>query len=132
MGQSESGSDPGSSAGPEPVLLEEPAILYIQASPSEIEQLRARTAPEDFFTIADDVMFYRSEAFSVVERASIPLVTRVGRIPVRFISDGQERVLDLSEVPWLVLIVLFKPGRDPLVLAPIDLSADTSVVSQYF
>jgi hypothetical protein len=136
VGGCEAGRPDGGShdSGPDSasILLEEPTILYIQASSSEIEQMQARTPPGDFFTIADDMMFYRSEAFSVIERASVPKVTRVGRLRVQFVGDGEERTLDLSEIPWMDVIVLFDPGREPLILAPIDLSADSAVISQYF
>lgn len=108
----------------EPALPESfsgPVIVFIQAAAEDIEALRAERSPEDFAVIADDMNYYRSLAMESLDRQQIPVVRLTGRRPLMFDINGEARELDLTPYPWLDLLILYTPGREPRVIAALQI-----------
>ena len=132
-------ADPSGTAAMEPAPasdgatpFRERAVVFLEASPEDIEAVRAGTPPQDFLVIADDLMFYRASAYEFFESRGFPVTRVEGRRPLEFEVGGQARTYAFDSLPTLDLIVLYEPGREPLPLAPVDALADTASVFQYF
>jgi hypothetical protein len=125
-------ADAGADADGAAVPFDAPVVVYLEAELGEIEKGGEGMAGEDFSVMADDLMFYRASAISMLERQPVRLVRLVGRRPLRFVVDGEPRTFAFPDRTSLDLVVLYAPGREPRALAPVDLSADPAVVTRYF
>ncbi len=102
--------------------------MFLEASAEEIDRARANLTNEDFEVMADDLMFYRSSAYEYLQQRNLPIKSFTGRRPLEFVVQGAVRRYDLAEIPWLDVIVLYDPNREPRVIAPAELEA----VLEYF
>ncbi|MEX1258836.1 MAG: hypothetical protein WEG36_14575 [Gemmatimonadota bacterium] len=109
-------------AAPETAPFEERVVVFMEATPEELEALRATVPEEDFATIADDLMFYRAEAHLFLEREGWPITTLAGRRPLEFVVSGEAKKYDFAALPALDAIVLFEPGKEPRAIAPLDVA----------
>ena len=103
-------------------------VVYMEATPEQIEKARGSMSAEDFAVMADDLMFYRSSAHDWLKTQRLPVRIFSGRRSLEFIVQGTVRRLDVADVPFLDVIVLYDPGREPRVIAPIDIAE----ASEYF
>jgi hypothetical protein len=71
--------------------------------------------------MADDLMFYRAGAYEYLQQRGLPIRTLNGRRLLQFMVQGTMRRLDVSDVPFLDVIVLYETGRQPKVIAPVDI-----------
>lgn len=102
--------------------------IYMEATTAELDSARARLPEADFYVMADDLMFYRSSAYDYLERSGVRVVRLTGRRPLSFEVNGATRTYGFEGFEPLDAIVLFEPGREPRVIAPVDLH----VVDEYF
>lgn len=122
---SDSGVTPGASdAG----AFSERVVVFMEATAEEIEQVGSGVPEDDFYVIADDLMYYRASAHEYFEAKQLKVVRLEGRRPLTFTVDGAPRRYDYSDFESLDLVVLFDPGREPLALAP----AAIHLVDGYF
>jgi hypothetical protein len=112
--------------------FDERVVVFVEADAVELERARAGESAEDWATIADDLMWYRAEAREELRRRGLPVVTLEGREPLAFVVGGRTRVVRLDTIPWLDVLVLYEPGKEPRAVATVDLSADASLLSGYF
>ena len=103
-------------------------VVYMEATPEQIEKARGSMSAEDFAVMADDLMFYRSSAHDWLQAQRLPVRIFSGRRPLEFIVQGTVRRLDFADVPFLDVIVLYDAGREPRVIAPVDIGE----ASEYF
>jgi hypothetical protein len=96
------------------------AIIYLQAAQAELERLRDSIPADDFEVMADHLMYYRSTAYDLLARIWPEVVTLEGRRPLAFVVDGEVREYSFADHTTLDLIVVYRPGREPEALAPID------------
>ncbi|MHB1169674.1 MAG: hypothetical protein ACYC28_10395 [Longimicrobiales bacterium] len=108
------------SADPAPVLRRRVAI-FMEATPAALDSVRATYSEEDFAVVADDMMYYRATAYDYLEQHGVDVVRAEGRIPAQFEVRGEARAFDFSNEPYLDLIVLYEPGKQPLAIAPVDI-----------
>lgn len=103
-------------------------VVLMEAMSAQLDSLKARTPEDDYYVIADDLMYYRASAVEYFEGAGIPVVRLEGRHPVRFEIDGAMRTYDYADEPTFDLLVLYDPGREPLPVA----TADLHLAQSYF
>jgi len=108
------------SSDPAPVHRQRVAI-FMEATPAALDSLRATYSEEDFAVVADDMMYYRATAYDYLEQHGVDVVRTEGRNPAQFEVEGEARTFDVSSEPYLDLIVLYEPGKQPLVIAPVDI-----------
>ena len=116
----------------ETVPFAAPVAVYMAAGRRDMERAGAGMGAEAFSVMADDLMFYRASAISVLEREPVRLVRIEGRRPLRFVVDGEARAYDFPEQTSLDLVVLYAPGRAPRAVPPIELAADPDLVARWF
>lgn len=102
--------------------------IYMEATSADLDSARARLPEDDFYVMADDLMFYRSSAYEYLERRGVRVVRLAGRRPLSFLVNGVSRTYGFADFEPLDAIVLFEPGREPRVIAPVDLH----LVDEYF
>lgn len=116
-------------AGADSTVFTERVVVLLQASAAALDSLREARSPEDYYVMADDMMFYRSGVYDLVEERGLPFRSFNGRLPLQFMVDGSLRQYDFSDVTWLDVVVLYEPGQEPRVMAPIEFPL---VVDEYF
>ena len=97
-------------------------VLFVSPDSTGLQMLEKRLG-DDFYVIADDENWYRSEAFSLLDSLKIEYKF-VDRCPMRFIVDGEEREYDWKNVKADWFIILYDGKREPKVSASIDLPVD--------
>ena len=97
--------------------------VFLLADSATLEAMRTDRTEEDFQVVADDLMWYRSEAWSWLEERGVRIVALEGRPPLRFRGDAGMRAWDFSAEPTADVVVLYEPGREPRAVAPIDVAA---------
>ena len=103
-------------------------VVLMEATSAQLDSLQARTLEDDYYVIADDLMYYRASAVEYFENAGIPVIRLEGRHPVRFEIDGALRTYDYADEPTFDLLVLYDPGSEPLPVA----TADLHLAQSYF
>lgn len=104
------------------------SVIFVEASRAQLDSLRAKYNEEEYAVIADDAMWYRATAYEYLEKLKLPVTTVKGRRPFVFEVNGQPRTYDLRESDWLDVIIVYEPGREPRLIAPVDIQA----VAEYF
>lgn len=101
--------------------INEPAVIYVEATNAEIDAAREGVPEEDFAVIGDDLMFYRSSALENLTAWHIPFTQLAGRRPIEFTIDGVPQTVDFSDTALLDFIVVYRPNQRPRVFAPNDI-----------
>jgi hypothetical protein len=107
-------------AAPAATAIDRRTVVLLTASAAALDSLRDRIGEEAFYVVADDMMWYRAQAWEYFEVRGIPVRTIEGRPVLEFVVDDAPRRFTFFEHPTLDLLVLYDPGREPLVVAPID------------
>jgi hypothetical protein len=96
-------------------------IIYMEATPAEIDERRTAYVDEqDYYVMTDDLMWYRAEARAFLETQEFAEFVSRERGPLSFSINGQVRRYDFEDVQLLDFIVAYRPGAEPLILAPVD------------
>lgn len=91
----------------------------MQATNEEIQAKRDEFEDEDdFYVMTDDLMWYRAEARRFLEEEEFAEVIYQERGPLTFKVHGQVRTYDFDEHTTLDLIVGYRPGAEPMAVAP--------------
>lgn len=96
-----------------------PVVLFIDPDERKLEQLR-REYGEDYYTMTDDAMWYRSQAYDLLEEAGIPYANpqadeawfEVNGVPTRFSWRDVDKA-------WF--LILYNGHHEPNILHDIDL-----------
>jgi hypothetical protein len=124
--------------GPDPVPVDTSAAddvistrtaVFLLADSAALAATRAEYDEEDFAVVADDMMWYRAEAWSWLEEHGVPIVSREGRPTLRFRVGGAVRDAAFDSEPTLDVVVLYDVDRAPVAVAPIDVS---TIAPSYF
>ena len=89
------------------------AVVYSPDS-TKIEELRSTNSEEDFYTIADDNLYYMSGATEYLEKKSIKLFYTEKRILEFYKTNHNRVVINLDSINPLWGVYLFDPSKDPL------------------
>jgi hypothetical protein len=93
----------------------------MEATLAEVDERRSAYVDEqDYYVMTDDLMWYRSEARAFLETQEFAEFVSRERGPLEFSINGQLRRYDFEDVQLLDIIVAYRPGAEPLVLAPVD------------
>lgn len=93
----------------------------MEATLAEIEERRSAYAEEqDYYVMTDDLMWYRAEARAFLETQEFAEFVSRDKGPLSFSIDGQIRRYEFDDVELLDVIVAYRPGAEPLILAPIE------------
>lgn len=106
---------------PDEATVTTATIIYMEATPAEIDERRSKYADEqDYYVMTDDLMWYRAEARAFLEMQEFAEFVARERGPIEFRINAQVRRLEFDDVELLDIIVAYRPGAEPLVLAPVD------------
>lgn len=100
----------------------EPVVLFVSPDSTAVEALKTRLG-EDFYVVADDAMWYRSEAFTLLDSLAIPH-EMVDAGPVRFRVGGKLQRYEWTDVEASWYAVLYDGSRPPVFSFGADLTAD--------
>jgi hypothetical protein len=96
-------------------------IIYMEATPAEIDEHRAAYVDEqDYYVMTDDLMWYRAEARAFLETQEFAEFVSREKGPLSFGINGQVRRYEFEDVQLLDFIVAYRPGAEPLILAPVE------------
>lgn len=95
-------------------------VIFLEASPAEIDSARAGRTEEDFAVIADDLMYYRAIAHEQLAVADVPVVRVTGRRRLTFQVEGAARDYDFAHSPLLDLIIVYLPEREPVAFPTLE------------
>jgi hypothetical protein len=110
-----------SAAAPDEAAVTTATIIYMEATLAEIEEHRSSYDDEqDYYVMTDDLMWYRAEARAFLETQEFAEFVSRERGPVEFRINGQVRRFEFDDVELLDIIVAYRPGAEPLILAPVD------------
>ena len=78
---------------------------------------------DDFYIVADDAMWYRASAYSLLDSLRIPYAEVVMKGEAIFLVDGARRQFSWrgSELAWFA--VVYDGGSEPEIVADVDLSS---------
>lgn len=107
---------------PQDQLFDERVVVFLLADSAELATMRQEHGEEDYYVVADDMMWYRAEAWDWVEQRGIPIVWLEGRPPLRFRVAGATREFDFTDVEASDVVVLYDTDREPLAVAPIEVA----------
>ena len=120
---------PRDTAPSDTAAFTERTVVFLLADSAQIEAVRAELSEDDFYVVADDMMWYRAEAWDWFEERGFTVLSIEGRPPLRFRVGGEDRSYDFSDEDLLDLVVIYEPGREPLAIAPIDVA---TAAADYF
>ena len=109
------------SAAPSDTAFTNRVMVFLLTDSTELAMLRQEYGA-DYEVIADDMMWYRAEAFDWAERNDVPIVVLDGRPPLRFRVEGAPRSFDFTGEEGGDVVVLYDTDREPVPVAPIDVS----------
>jgi hypothetical protein len=95
-------------------------VIFVEASPAEIDSARAGRTEEDFAVIADDLMYYRASAHEQLAAADVSVVRVTGRRRLTFQVEGTARDYDFAQSPLLDLIIVYLPEREPVAFPTLE------------
>jgi hypothetical protein len=110
-------------------VIAEPVIIYVLATDSAIDALRQEVPADDFFVIADDLMWYRATAIEHLDSLPHTLREITGRRPMVFRVAGVPRSYDFRDVELLDFVIFYDTDREPRIVAPVDVH---DVVAEFF
>jgi len=96
-------------------------VIYVAATPDELAAVKAQMSEEDYFTMADDLMWYRATAHEFLEENGLPVRTVTGKRPLTFVVNGEKKEFDFSGHTTLDVVILYETNREPQGVAPVDL-----------
>ena len=106
-----------------PDVYRDRVAIFLLADSATLERIRAETGT-GYETVADDMMWYRAEAWSWLEERAVPIVTIEGRDSLRFHVAGTAQAYGFDDAQTADVVVLYEPGCAPLALAPIDVATE--------
>lgn len=102
-----------------PADYSDPVVLLVSPDSGEIRRLHQELG-DDFYVTTDDAMWYRAEAFALLDSLRIPHA-EVGRGVARFLVDGQPKLVSWAEVPQPWFAVVYDGNAVPRLSADVDL-----------
>jgi hypothetical protein len=95
------------------LIVSEKCGIFYSPNDTMINEMKDKSE-EDFFIIADDNMYYLSEARTYIESAGLNTINTDQRIIHFKKSDGQTIVMDLDVLDYYWGLILFDPDKDPV------------------
>jgi hypothetical protein len=102
-----------------PVDYAAPIVLFVAPDSQEVAMLQARLG-DDFFTVADDAMWYRSLAYDLLDSLRIQYID-VHRGSASFQIGGEGRRVDWSDIDRTWFALVYNGSDEPRIVADVDL-----------
>jgi hypothetical protein len=110
-----------SAPAPDGAAVSTATIIYMEATLAEIEGRRSAYVDEqDYYVMTDDLMWYRAEARAFLETQEFAEFVSREKGPLSFRINGQVRRYEFEDVELLDFIVAYRPGAEPVILAPVE------------
>ena len=94
----------------EEIVLETPTLIIVSFDSLEIEQLKRRVGAEDFYTGADDFLYYQSLTYEMMDSLGIPVyATEKDTLDVTF---GQQRKQLVKDETYALFTYFFYDGKE--------------------
>ena len=113
------GCAPEPSAPGESPTYSAPVVLFVGPDSAQIEDLKSRDE-EAFYVAADDEMWYRSEAYALLDSLHLRYEI-VECAPMRFRVGGETKEYAWRDVDLEWFVVLYDGAGEPRVTASVDL-----------
>ena len=114
-------STPVPAPAEEPEAYSTPIVLLVAPDSAEIAAMQAELG-DDFYIVADDAMWYRASAYTLLDSLRIPY-TEVEKGDAIFLVDGTRRQFSWrdSELGWFA--VVYDGVSEPEIVADVDLGS---------
>jgi hypothetical protein len=110
--------------------INESVVLLIYPTDEQIEGMKKAEGEDNFYTIADDAMYYHGSAIGLIDSLGVKIVT-AERPFIKFRGDNQSWILhirDEKDPPWNM--IFFNASRKPEVVSTPDVNVD--LIKSYF
>ncbi len=107
------------------LIIEKPAAVFISPNSSRIEKMKEEYGEEDFYTAADDNLYYQSEAESFLREKEIVVIYSTARYLKFMTANGKPQFVATAHPDssaWT--IYLFHPRKAPKSISSIDIEAE--------
>jgi hypothetical protein len=111
----------GARASGEVPYFSAPVVLVISPDAEERASLEQRLG-EDFYVVADDAMWYRANAYQLLDSLGIPTV-EARRGEAEFQVEGSRRLFRWSDFEGRWFLVLYDGVNEPRITYDVDLHA---------
>ena len=103
----------------EPEAYSTPIVLLVAPDSAEIAAMHAELG-DDFYVVADDAMWYRASAYTLLDSLRIPYAD-VAKAEALFLVNGARRQFSWrdSELAWFA--VVYDGAHEPEIVADVDL-----------
>ncbi|HWY37665.1 MAG TPA: hypothetical protein VNY73_03835, partial [Bacteroidia bacterium] len=104
-------------------VIKSSCAIFINPSDEQVERMKKENGEEDFATIADDQVYYTSEALNFLKNNKFDCITPDTRF-LKFVTPDSEFVFDtraLVSYGWLS--ILFNSDSLPKIVSPADMEA---------
>ncbi len=102
-------------------IINENCAIIIEMRDENIEE-KKKEGEENFYTAADDYMFYQASALEFLVKKKTKIVTPKVRYLIFVMTDGKEIYLDTKAMGWKW--ILFSPESQPKVTYPANMEND--------
>ena len=110
--------------------ISESAVLVVNPTDEQIEEMKKEYGEDDFYTIADDASFYQSNALMLIDSLGVKKINAEKPFAL-LVGEDKPYTLSLRKkgAPgWM--IILFHPKKTPEVVPAIDLNGE--MLKTYF
>jgi hypothetical protein len=98
-------------------------VVFVGPDSAGLERLRKKVGDEDFHVIADDEMWYRANAFELLDGLRVPYAL-VDRGVMRFVVRGTPREYAWEDVDREWFVVIYDGASEPRISSSVDLGND--------
>jgi hypothetical protein len=93
-----------------PEVIGFPCAIILSPSDKTIDSLK-KINGEDFYTYADDIMYYTNIATTYLDSLKIKTISKTSEGSITFhITSGKDTVFNLSDMNWAILLFNGKDG----------------------
>lgn len=97
------------------------AAVFISPTTDEIDSLKKKYGEDDFYIIADDNVYYNSEAMQYLRSKNIDFQSTRKRF-IKFTGQNKKDVyLDTDKHKSIWSLILFNGKDEPVVISPVDI-----------
>ena len=94
------------------LLVDRKAAVFIEPDHIKIEKMKKQAGEENFYTVADDYLFYLYKAHQFLDSAKLISIAAKDRKYITFVlNDSSVQVVNLQKLPELFNLYFFDPSK---------------------
>jgi hypothetical protein len=94
------------------LIVDRQAAVFIEPDSIRIEREKKQSSEEDFYTAADDYLYYLSSVNKFLDSVKLRKLYTTDKKYIKFISnDKSEQLIKIDELPQLWSIYFFDPRK---------------------